>query len=159
MSDFNELLALLKKHVALFEELTAVEQKKLEAAQNYDVPVLEECMKKEQANTLVLRGYDKKRTQLLEALSFKDMTFRQIIPLLPKEYSYEFTQAFSQLNDAYSLYQSTSNCAKQVIEVNIYRLGNAISNIKNNTNRSTADVYTPEGSVETDRFTFRDMKI
>lgn len=161
MADYNDLLKLLEKYVTLFEKLTVTEQTKLEAVKNYDIEKLEECMKSEQADTLVLRGYDQKRLQMQEALSLKDMTFRQILDALPTEGNirYEFSQIFQKLTDAYQLYNSTSSCAKEMIEINIHRLGKAITNLKNKTKTSSGDVYTPEGSLVSDTLSFKDMKI
>ncbi|MEG0564707.1 MAG: flagellar export chaperone FlgN [Hungatella sp.] len=159
MTDYDNLLALLHKHTLLFEELTGTEQAKLEAAKDYDIAKLENCMKKEQADTMVLRGYDKKRLALLDTLQFGNITFTQMIPQLPEEYRYEFSIEFDKLNDAYHLYRETADCAKQIIEINIHRLGIAIDELKKKTNTISGEVYTPEGMIVSDHFSFSDRKV
>lgn len=159
MSEYKELLELMHKHIVLFEELAVTQKIKTEAAQQYDMEKLEECMKKEQADTLALRGYDKKRVKLQESLNFAGMTFQQIIPLLPEEYEYEYSKAFQQLNDSYILYKSTADCAKLMIELNIHRLGKVIEELQNKHNLVSGKAYTQDGSITPGSLSFRDMKI
>lgn len=159
MPNYNDLLTQLEKYITLFEELTATQQKKLTAAQEFNMEVLDECMKTEQADTLLLRGYDKKRLKLQDELNFHDMTISQIIPLIPQEHQYEFTKAYRNLNDAYSTYKETADCAKRMIETNIYRLGSAIDGLRQKTNTASGSVYSEKGTVTTDPITFKDIKI
>lgn len=159
MSNNNDLLVLLEKYIVLFQNLTATQQKKLEAAQQYCMEALDECMKSEQADTLLLRGYDKKRLSLQDELNFHDMTFNQIIPLLPQEDQYEFSKAFRSLNDAYLLYKDTADCAKQVIEINIHHLSNAVEKLQQKTNTASGKVYSESGTIDTQDFSFKDIKI
>lgn len=159
MSNYKELLTQLEKYVVLFQELTATQQKKLEAAQDYNMEALDECMKAEQADTLLLRGYDKKRIQLQDELNFHDMTFNEILPLLPQEHQYEFSKTFRSLNDAYVQYKDTADCAKQMIEINIHRLSNAVEKLQKETNTASGKVYSENGSIDTQDFNFKDIKI
>lgn len=159
MSTYDDLLELLKKHVVFFEELTATEQAKLEAARIHDIPALEECMKKEQADTLTLRGFDKKRLKMQEELSLHDLSFSQIIPLLPEEYRHDYTQVFNHLKDAYTKYKTVSDCAKEMIEINLYRVGATLEELRTRTKTNSGDVYTPDGTVPKDKFTFKDLKV
>lgn len=159
MSNCSELLALLKRYILFFQELTVTQQTKLEAAQQYNTEALNECMKKEQAATLALRGYDKKRQKLQDELGFHDMTFQQIIPLLPQDQQYEFSSAFEQLNNSYSFYKETADCAKELIEINIHRLSIAVENLHKETNTAPANVYLENGTIHTPDFSFKDMKI
>lgn len=159
MSDYNDLLTLLKKHVDFFNEMTVVQQEKLDATRIHDISALEECLKKEQAGTLMLRGLDKKRLALQEELSFQDMPMRQIITLLPEECQYEFTQVFKSLETAYSRYKKAGEAAKEAIELNLHQVNKTLDSLKAKTKTASGEVYSQEGSVSTDTLTFKDIKI
>lgn len=159
MSEYNDLLKLLKNHIDFFKELADTEQKKLDAARMHDIPTLEECMKKEQADTLIVRGYDKKRLELMEKLSLKDMTLRQMIPLLPKEYQPDFSDTFKDLTAAYSHYKKISDCAKEAIELNLHSINVDLENLRKKTQTASGRIYSHEGTVSTDSLTFKDIKI
>lgn len=159
MPDYKELLNLVEKNTALFQELADVQQIKFEAAQEQDAARLEECMKKEQAHTLALRGFDKKREELQKKLSFEGKTFRELIPLVPDEYRELYETAFANLSDAYDHYRSTADCAKEMIEINIYKIGNIIHQIREKANLPDSGVYTADGSISADVHNRKDMKV
>lgn len=159
MSDYKSLLDLLQKYADLFDSLTENQEKKIQAVKGYNNDVLNECMKKEQADTLLLRGYDKKRLKLQEELSLGDMSFQEMLPNIPEEFQTEFVQMFRTLGDSYDAYKVSADCAKQLIELNIYRLSGAIEELKKKTNTASGEVYTADGSINPDNLSFRDMKI
>lgn len=159
MPDYSKLLDLLQKHITLFEDLTRIEQDKLQAARAHDTEGLNECLNKEQAHALLIRGYDRKREALLKELSLEGKTFKELIPLLPDDCRYEFSKAFDELNAAYSLYKNTSDCAKQVIEVNAYRITSVLESLKYQRPTVTSEIYAPDGSLEAEKITFTDIKI
>ena len=159
MSDYKELLNLVEKNTALFHQLADVQQIKLEAARDQDTARLEDCMKKEQAHTLALRGYDKKRETLQKNLSLEGKTFREMIPLVPEEYRDSYQKAFTDLTDAYDHYRQTADCAKEMLEINIYKIGTVINEIRKKANLSEANVYSADGTVPTDIHNRKDMKV
>lgn len=159
MSDYKSLLDLLQKYVDLFESLTENQDKKIQAIKGYNNEALNECMKKEQADTLLLRGFDKKRLLLQDKLSLNAMSFREMLPKIPEEFQPDFVQMLRKLSGSYDAYRVSADCAKQLIELNIYRLSGVIEELKKKTNTSSADVYTAEGSINLDRLSLRDMKI
>lgn len=159
MSDYKSLLELLQKYTDMFNSLTENQDKKIQAVREYNNEALNECMKKEQADTLLLRGYDKKRVLLQEQLALKDMTFREMLPKLPEEIQPEFTQMLRRLGDSYDAYRVSADCAKQLIELNIYRLSGAIEELKKKTNTASGEVYTADGSINPENLSLRDMKI
>ena len=65
MYKLDDFLDLLEKLVLLFDDLTEVEQTKLEAVTKKDIDTLNDCMKEEQAYLLQFRGLDKKREERL----------------------------------------------------------------------------------------------
>lgn len=159
MSDYEELLKLLEKHIPLFEELADVQQTKLEAAKDKDTKGLEECMKKEQAATLALRGYDKKRVGLQKKLSLENVTFKDLVTRVPEEFRDSYRETFRQLSDAYHRYQTTADCAKEMIEVNIYKISQLIEEVRKNANLPNSDIYAADGTVIPETHNRKDMKI
>ena len=79
MYKLDDFLDLLEKLVLLFDDLTEIEQTKLEAVTKKDIDTLNDCMKEEQAYLLQFRGLDKKRESIQKDLGFENMKFSQII--------------------------------------------------------------------------------
>ena len=61
MYTLDDFLDLAEKLILLFDDLTDIEQTKLEAVTEKNIDSLNECMKEEQAYLLQFRGLDKKR--------------------------------------------------------------------------------------------------
>ena len=61
-TSWQDYLKLLRDLSHTLEQLTQVEREKNEAAAAGDVQGVEACMKREQAMSMSLRGYDQKRT-------------------------------------------------------------------------------------------------
>lgn len=159
MSNYTELLNLITKNTVLFDELAEIQQIKLNAVKDQNTAQLEDCMKKEQAHTLALRGFDKKREELQKELSFHGKTFREIIPLVPEEFQEPYQTAFTKLTDAYNNYRTNADCAKEMLEVSIYKLGSVINQIREKSGLSEADTYTVNGKVPNPPPTRKDMKV
>ena len=58
MADWRDYLKLMESLTQTLEKLTAIEREKNAAASRGDLPGVEDCMKREQAMSLTLRGYD-----------------------------------------------------------------------------------------------------
>ena len=63
-SSWQGYLKLLRDLTHTLEQLTRVEREKNEAAAAGDVQGVEACMKREQAMSMSLRGYDQKRDEI-----------------------------------------------------------------------------------------------
>ena len=95
MYKLDDFLDLLEKLVLLFDDLTEVEQTKLEAVTKKDIDTLNDCMKEEQAYLLQFRGLDKKRESIQKDLGFENMKFSQIITnIKDKQYQQEFQELY-----------------------------------------------------------------
>ena len=79
MGEFSNFSKLIEEFIEFFEELIPVEQEKLDAAVKNRVSFVEECMHKEQAAVLRLRGLEQKREKEQERLNLAGCTFRQIL--------------------------------------------------------------------------------
>ena len=61
MNDFTDFKKIIEELIALFDHLIPIEQEKLDAAIKNRVTFVEDCMHKEQAAVLQLRGLEQKR--------------------------------------------------------------------------------------------------
>ena len=66
--EYSDYLALLSELCQLFDQISHVEQQKIDAVQGHALDELNEAMKREQALTLALRGCEQKRETLLTGL-------------------------------------------------------------------------------------------
>ena len=68
MVDFSEYLNFLEELEHTLQQLVDVEQKKSAAVSARDLDALNDCMKREQAFSMTLKGFEQKRARLLAAL-------------------------------------------------------------------------------------------
>lgn len=63
MNDFTDFITTIRDFIQLFDSLNRIEQEKLDAALKNRVSFVEDCMKKEQAAILRMRGLEQKREE------------------------------------------------------------------------------------------------
>ena len=73
MVDFSEYLNFLEELEHTLQQLVDVEQKKAAAVSARDLDALNDCMKREQAFSMTLKGFEQKRARLLAALGLEDV--------------------------------------------------------------------------------------
>lgn len=127
MRDFSGFIAVIQELIALFESLIPVEQEKLDAAIKNRVSFVEECMHKEQAFVLQLKGLEQKREAQQKLLGMDDYTFRQILEEVPAETASVLTPLFARLSDQIRLFQSINASAKDIMEVNLHVINSALA--------------------------------
>lgn len=71
MVDFSEYLNFLEELEHTLQQLVDVEQKKAAAVSARDLDALNDCMKREQAFSMTLKGFEQKRARLLAALGWR----------------------------------------------------------------------------------------
>ncbi|WP_312447433.1 flagellar export chaperone FlgN [Lacrimispora sp.] len=125
----NDFTAVIEDMIQLFQDLIQVEQVKLEAAKKNRVTYVEDCMNKEQAAILKLRGLDKKREDCQERLGMKGDTFQQILSKIPEdEVRNRMKELFDRLTYQVRLFQEISDGARTMIEINLHMIDKAIQN-------------------------------
>jgi len=125
----NDFTAVIEDMIQLFQDLIQVEQVKLEAAKKNRVTYVEDCMNKEQAAILKLRGLDKKREDCQERLGMKGDTFQQIHSKVPEgEEHNQLKELFDRLSYQVRLFQEISDGARTMIELNLHMIDKAIRN-------------------------------
>lgn len=143
MDKFAEFTSTIEEFIQLFEELIPIEQKKLDAAIANKVLLVEECMNKEQAAVLKMRGLEQKREQVQKEMDMDGYTFKQILEKVPAVSADTLQPLFRQLSGQITTFQSISESAKEMIELNLHRIQSSLSN-----DAKTESVYSQGGNVK-----------
>ena len=134
MDHYTEFISLIHDFIDLFRSLTTVEQQKLDAAVANDLSILEDCMKKEQAFVLRLRGLEQQRDTLQRKLKMKDLKFREIL---------------SRVSEKVRIFQSINASAQDAISVNLHKIQSVL-----NSGQPDAGVYSASGTNKPDETHF-----
>ena len=127
MNDFTAFTKVIEEFITLFDHLIEIEQEKLDAAVKNRVTFVEDCMHKEQAAVLQLRGLEQKREAEQKHLGMEGYTFRQILEEAPEEVSASLSPLFDQLSERVTSFRSVSESAKDIIEVNLHMIQSALA--------------------------------
>ena len=122
----NEFTAVVEDLVELFEELIEIEQIKIEAVKKNMVSYVEDCMNREQAAVLKLRGLEKKRETCQKNMGFEGYTFKQILESTTGEDHSRLRQLFDTLSHHVSLFQDTNESARAMLEISLHNINKAI---------------------------------
>lgn len=122
----ERFIKVIKELIALFEESLPLEQEKLQAVQKDDIAAVEDCMKREQAVVLKLRGLEQKREKVQQEVGWEGKTFREIIQLVPQENRQEFQQLFDQLTTSVAIFQDANKNAMDTISIHLRGIEKAI---------------------------------
>lgn len=127
MSEFTDFIKLIEEFIRFFDELIPLEQEKLDAAVKNRVSFIEECMHKEQALVLRLRGLEQKREKAQEKLGMKDLSFRQILEKAPDDVSSVLKPLFDRMSEQVRTLQSIIDNSKNAIEVNLHVIQSSLA--------------------------------
>lgn len=122
MERFSDFILIIKDFIQLFGALTEVEQTKLNAAVENKISFVEECMNKEQAAILRLRGLEQRREKAQKELGMEGAAFREILEQVSEEEEKELRPLFQELSEKVERFQSVSDSAKDIIEVNLHTI-------------------------------------
>ena len=116
---WQDYLKLMVNLTHTLESLSQVERDKNAAAVRGELAKVEECMKREQAVSMTLRGYDQKRDAMLAAMGLKGLTLRQMEDHSPEELRLETKAVVEELRRQYAIFQAASQAARTTLEVNL----------------------------------------
>lgn len=119
MTSWQDYLNFMKKLSRTLEELAQVEREKNDAVSEGNLNRVEECMKREQAMSLTLRGYDQKREKMLSELGLRGVTLSQLEEHSPDELQLETKAVVEELRRQYKLFQAASQVARDTLEINL----------------------------------------
>ena len=118
-ASWQSYLKLLGDLSKTLEKLTQVERDKNEAASAGDLLGVEDCMKREQALSLSLRGYDQRRDTMLAQLGLTGVNLNGLEKHSPEELRLETKAAAEELRRQYALFKSASEVARTTLEINL----------------------------------------
>lgn len=124
--DFHNIVIHL---IELLETLIAIEKDKLQAVTSKDFDTLNNCIKNEQVLVLKLKGFDKKREQILSTLGYDGLSYKEIIARLPAEQKEESSKLFTALQQATDEFHTINNSVKTALDVNLHVINTTLSKL------------------------------
>ena len=122
MNSLTDLNNIVIQITAFMEEVSISEQEKLTAITGKNLTALDQCMKKQQAQILKLRGLDKKREQIQTDLGFSNISYKGIIQQLNGLEEQTCTDLFNKLQVATDAFYTLNSITKTALKDNIYRV-------------------------------------
>lgn len=150
MTTITELNKIVLALIELLGNLIRIEQDKLKAVTSNDLDTLNACIKNEQVEVLKLKGLDKKREQIQSALGYENLTFKEIILLLPVEQKEESQNLYHTLQQKTNEFNEINNSVKVAIDVNLHTINTTLSKL--NITPDSENKQMPSGSNLKNRF-------
>lgn len=119
MAAWQDYLKLLGELGRTVGQLAVIEQEKTGAVSRGDVSGVDECMKREQALSMSLRGMDQRREKLLDQLGLKDVPLREVADYAPEELIMDVKTAAEAVRSQYALFQAASQVARDTLECHL----------------------------------------
>lgn len=113
-----------------FEELTQLENVKLQAIVDNNLKLLEECMSKEQVGIMRLRVLEKRRAEVQKEMGLEGLSFREIVAKLEGEEKAELERMYYELEAALTLFNRIADSTKTAIESNLYSIEAILERLK-----------------------------
>ena len=113
---YQAYLALLRSLGESMDQLSALAQKKVAAANGDDLMALDEVMKQEQAMTLAFRGMEQTREKLLEQLNCGNVPLSRLPERFPPQMQGQAREAVAALQKQYQNYRKDADAARLVLE-------------------------------------------
>ena len=116
---WREYLKLLEGLGRTMDQLAEIERKKTEAVSSSNLNAVEDCMTREQALSLSLRGFEQRRTAMLSKLGIPDTSLSQLEQYSPEGLELETRRAVEDLRRQYEMFQSAASVARNTLECNL----------------------------------------
>ena len=146
-----KLANLMKEYIKLFDQFQPLEEEKLQAAEAEDLAKLEQCMNKEQAFSLALRGIENKREKMLKENGQEGMTLKEIIDKFYQEQKNELLEIYDEMDRKMSLFKSTNDSAMTIIQVRLRNIDNTI--------KVSQQIYNQNGDIEGSEHHLTNIKV
>lgn len=124
---FRSYLNFLRSMTQGLESLTALNVKKLAAAQADDLMVLNELLNQEQAQALNFRGLERERDRLLPKLGLAGVPLPKVPGRFPPALQAEAQEAVETLRAQYVEYRKASARTRAVLEKNLQEVDIALA--------------------------------
>lgn len=126
---YQAYLALLRSLGESLEQLSALAQKKIAAANGDDLMAMDEIMKQEQAMTLAFRGMEQTREKLLDQLNCGNVPLSRLPEHFPPEMQDQAGEAVAALQRQYQDYRKEADAARVVLEQHLREIDAIITDM------------------------------
>ncbi len=117
----KELIRVLEELIVVFEELLNSAELKLNAVKANRIVEIDDCLKKEQAILMKLKGLENKREKIMKELGYENVTGNDVLNLL-EDHQKEYRQTLDQLNHRVVLYRSIHQQIMVLMNCNVKQL-------------------------------------
>ena len=118
----HDYLSLLQEVQKTLVQLTEIAQSKTDAVCGDDLMGLNDCMKREQALSLALRGYEQKRLAAMPVLGLEGVPLSMLAAHYPLDSQMEAKEVSESVLRQYHLYKSASEVARTTLECNLHQI-------------------------------------
>lgn len=122
----KEFQRVIREMIALFHQFNGIEQMKLKSAQANHVAAVDECMTREQALILKLRGLELEREKYQKEAGYEGMKFREILVAVSSEEREVLSPLFDELSREMQLFQQVKGDAEEVMRNNLRMIRKAM---------------------------------
>lgn len=136
MTHTQELGKLLDDFSKIFDQLNTLQQEKIQAVRQDDLQALEHCMQQEQAITLQIRGMQRQKDKVDEALGLKNIPLRQISEHLPEADCEQLAPVIKRFKEAYELYNGAASASRAVLETTLQEINHSLEEVGKTTKPS-----------------------
>ncbi len=126
MTHIEELGKLFDDFTKLFDQLSSLQQEKIQAAHQDDLQALEHCMQQEQALSLHIRGMQRRKDTLLQALGLEKISLKELPSHLSAADYAQVAPTITRFQTAYELYNSAAAASRAVLEGVLQELDRAL---------------------------------
>ncbi len=117
--NFEKYFDFLKELTAELKNLTELQKSKLKAIEEHSLDALNDCIKKEQAISLKMRGIEQKRVKLLNELGLSGTKMADISQKCPAQHKENVEKQVEATMSAYDEYKSIQTKATAEIARNM----------------------------------------
>lgn len=143
----EELIVVLKDIGDLLKKNIPLEEEKLKAVRDNKVSFVEDCMLKEQAVLLKMRGLEQKREQILKAAGYEGKTLREILEKVSPEERARLQPVIDEFLTNVQNFNSLNEESMKLIRLNLHQIEKAQAAREGNIYGRHKD-----DEVQTDRF-------
>lgn len=120
MDKYEVFIAIIKELIEIVNILISVEQDKLYTMLNKKLPLIELCIKKEEACLLRLRGIEQRREEEQKRLGLANHSFQEILNDIPEEAKLVLKPLFEEFSSQIRVLYSIVDSEKDLITVNCH---------------------------------------
>lgn len=119
---FQDFFQFLDQLADTLAKLTDVTRAKTQAVRRDDLLKVNECMKQEQAYSLSLRNFDRKREKMLAELGLSAVPLSQFTDHCPEELRFQAKKKVENLQNHFKIYRTAADAARTVLECNLHEI-------------------------------------